>query len=506
LPGTQLSSSSGSSTPKKQKPTNKKPVSKQAIEVLQRNIIAYKEALLNMEIGNLDSGRQISDQDMYNTDFSHGELFQRNSPNIQKHLLNKKEYNNDQAKKEILGGTVPIGNFLLKNFIPKNFLEFSDTDVEEKQRINTQEGGMARVPTFFSQVIDTIGRVGTPKIERPLSKNEEKLNSELLSIKNKYKNDNKFFKILQEKVKKDYIEFTKINPKDYNEDLFKKEDINDNILIKYDLNYKYKFDQLSKLKSRLDDEFAKKQPKTEGEESIDGIFHIRTLNALKAIAACSKGFLDFSKSISNTELSIDDNLLNVYNKILENFEKIIYGKTRHNIELDVKLKVIDGLSNLVGKQVDFLSQFKSIIESPNVKELINQTNSFMSIKTSTQAPPDHIQQEEAINNIKSNMSPDHVTVFNEYKNYKLSTLNISGKQFNVTFNDLLSVDSLKKLFKTTFNTQPDKNQLQWFLSQIKQQLTSHLPIQPLSRDPTVNTKDFASEERVKSNTNNIDKK
>lgn len=442
------------------------------VKILQRNILAYKDALQKMEIGNLEAGRYTSNQQEMGSQYSpweHEENVKDTFYQNQKETDLGRRKNRDAEGKEVIGGTNPIGNFLLSNFIPKTSLEFADLDAGEKDRLNTGSGGMARQPNDFRQLIDTIGRVGTPKLERPKDKNEEKLEQDLNTIKSKYKDPNsKEYKNLSEKYQK------AIKQPGY---VLKPENITDDLLKWHDYSYKAKSNQLATLKLRLDKEYEKKHPKVQGEETIDGIFHIRTENALKTIGAITKGFLDFGKAL-NKQFSFKETQLKQYNDYIEFFDKTRISKTEKDTKDFANMqKLIDGLSSLVGQQVKFLGEFKEVVESSNVKDFINQNNSFMQIGKSTQAPSEQKQKQQAIesvrNSVPENYSKENIMQFlQQYQKYNFFTANVANVTIPLSFDDLSSVDKLKDVFVKALKVQPSKDQLVWFFNQIKTQINA----------------------------------
>ena len=489
------------STPNKTNKSIKKPIKQisqgsENVKILQKNILEYKDSLLNMDIGKVDSGRYTSNQQEMGFQYSPGWEHEESVIDTFKQTLQETDLgrrkNRDSQGKEIIGGTNPIGNFLLSNFIPKTSLEFADLDAAEKDRLNTGPGGMARQPNDFRQLIDTIGRVGTPKLERPKDKNEEKLEQELNAIKSKYKDPkSKEFAALSKKY---YEELSKINKgkqqahgkgiNGENLDEYKhkltSEIITDDILLwyllLYDYSYKAKSNQLSALKLRLDKEYEKKHPKAQGEETIDGIFYTRTENALKTIGAITKGFLDFGKAL-NKQFSFKEENLSSYNKLVEFFNSQVKKTQQQVSDEAIKTKAIDQLSQSIASQVKFLKEFKQVIEHSNVKDFINQNNSFMQLNKSNQAPSEQKQKQQALesvrNSIPENYSKENIMQFlQQYQKYNFFTAHITNATIPLSFDDLSSIDKLKDVFVRTYKVQPNKSQLTWFFYQIKTQISA----------------------------------
>ena len=454
-----------------------KPVSNQFsgsenVKILQRNILEYKDSLLNMDIGKVDSGRYTSNQQEMGSQYSPGWEHEENVKDTfyqnQKETDLGRRQSRSSEGKEVVGGTNPIGNFLLSNFIPKTSLEFADLDAAEKDRLNTESGGMARQPNDFRQLIDTIGRVGTPKLDRPKDKNEEKLEQDLNTIKSKYKDTNsKEYKSLSAKYSQT------IKQPGY---VLKPENITDDLLKWHDYSYKAKSNQLAALKLRLDKEYEKKHPKAQGEETIDGIFHIRTENALKTIGAITKGFLDFGKAL-NKQFSFKEENLSSYNKLVDFFNFQVKKIQQQVSDKATKTKAIDQLSQSISSQVKFLQEFKQVIEHSNVRDFINQNNSFMQLNKSNQAPSEQKQKQQALesvrNSIPENYSKENIMQFlQQYQKYNFFTAHITNATIPLSFDDLSSIDKLKDVFVRTYKVQPNKSQLTWFFNQIKTQISS----------------------------------
>lgn len=442
------------------------------VKILQRNILEYKDSLLNMDIGKVDSGRYTSNQQEMGSQYSPGWEHEENVKDTfyqnQKETDLGRRQSRSSEGKEVVGGTNPIGNFLLSNFIPKTSLEFADLDAAEKDRLNTESGGMARQPNDFRQLIDTIGRVGTPKLDRPKDKNEEKLEQDLNAIKSKYKDPNsKEYKSLSAKYSQT------IKQPGY---VLKPENITDDLLKWHDYSYKTKSNQLAALKLRLDKEYEKKHPKTQGEETIDGIFHIRTENALKTIGAITKGFLDFGKAL-NKQFSFKEENLSSYNKLVDFFNSQVKKTQQQVSDKATKTKAVDQLSQSIASQVKFLQEFKQVIEHSNVKDFINQNNSFMQLNKSNQAPSEQKQKQQALesvrNSIPENYSKENIMQFlQQYQKYNFFTAHITNATIPLSFDDLSSIDKLKDVFVRTYKVQPNKSQLTWFFNQIKTQISS----------------------------------
>lgn len=462
------------------------------VKILQRNILEYKDSLLNMDIGKVDSGRYTSNQQEMGSQYSPGWEHEENVKDTfyqnQKETDLGRRQSRSSEGKEVVGGTNPIGNFLLSNFIPKTSLEFADLDAAEKDRLNTESGGMARQPNDFRQLIDTIGRVGTPKLDRPKDKNEEKLEQDLNIIKSKYKDPNsKEFAALNKKYNETLAKSNKgrqqahgkdINGKDLDKYEYKltPENLTNDILLWYDNSYKAKSNQLAALKLRLDKEYEKKHPKAQGEETIDGIFHIRTENALKTIGAITKGFLDFGKAL-NKQFSFKEENLNSYNKLVEFFNSQVKKTQQQVSDKATKTKAVDQLSQSIANQVKFLQEFKQVIEHSNVKDFINQNNSFMQLNKSNQAPSEQKQKQQALESVKNsipeNYSKENIMQFlQQYQKYNFFTAHITNATIPLSFDDLSSIDKLKDVFVRTYKVQPNKSQLTWFFNQIKTQISS----------------------------------
>lgn len=513
-----------------------KPVSNQFsgsenVKILQRNILEYKDSLLNMDIGKVDSGRYTSNQQEMGSQYSPGWEHEENVKDTfyqnQKETDLGRRQSRSSEGKEVVGGTNPIGNFLLSNFIPKISLEFADLDASDKDRLNTQSGGMARQPNDFRQLIDTIGRVGTPKLDRPKDKNEEKLEQDLNTIKSKYKDSNsKEFIALSKKYNETLAKSNKgrqqahgkdINGKDLDKYEYKltPENLTNDILLWYDNSYKAKSNQLAALKLRLDKEYEKKHPKVQGEETIDGIFRIRTENALKTIGAITKGFLDFGKAL-NKEFSFKEAQLKQYNDYIKFFNETKIKKLKKApIDNNKVQELIDRLSSLVGQQVEFLGEFKQVVENSNVKDFINQNNSFMQISKSTQAPSEQKQKQQAIesvrNSVPENYSKENIMQFlQQYQKYNFFTAHVANVTIPLSFDDLSSVDKLKDVFVRALKVQPSKDQLVWFFNQIKTQINADKNYQAflssiksnedLKSDNRFNTESFGSPKQNKLNT------
>jgi len=509
--GSSPSSRSNSAEPKS-KATNPKSQEdqegKEAVKILQRNILYYKQLIEKMDIGgNNNAGKFTSEQYTLEDEYASESITEKepagrpanysnlNHPELRydRDIQTGQETSDERAahgnnQKEVLGRTNPFGNFLLNNFIPKKSLQLVDEDAPNDTRLDTKPGGKASDPTMFKNLLDTIGRVGTPKLRKP-DPQEQKLEEQLKLIEQKHKNE--IEEANRKAIEKEKIHAVKrTNPqldrqqtnleKAYSKKTGKNVYLNPNqitplFLKTYDPQYKTISDRLDQLKIRLDKEYQRKNPYAKGEETIDGIFYIRTLNALKTINAFTKGFLDFGKAIGVSFQSFKEQNLNNFGILVKFFGEVIPGREYAITDNQKKIKAIDLLSQSIRMQCDLLEEVKSLIESKDMKDFINQNNSFMQLKTQKQQlVSDTEQKQQAIQSVMKN-SPkggeqNVSNFFSKYQNYIFSSVNINRINLGISFQNLSSINELKKLYVTAFETEPTKDQLLAFFYNIKKQI------------------------------------
>lgn len=471
-------------TPKKTTiaPTSKQPstkikdsADKQAVKNMQDSILKVKQALENLEIGNpADVGRQSKDQ-KYQGAVGQGKELGMISGNQAAQINRDPNSLKTSEPKEGLEGTNPIGNFLLSNYIKQFGLQYSDLDVSTEER--NQPGKGAMEIKNFKALTDTIGHVGSPKPPRPKTKQEELLGGQLKAIESRYKTTpaiEKAFSQMNDEL--DAISIKEATSPSYN-GLKDKEQV----LKKYERSipeynqYKITRQKLDQISSKLNSDYYK----TLGEESTDGIWHIRTNNALKNIAAICQGFLSFSNDMKITLKSLSEADVN-------NLVKMIPAQPE-KLAPEYKIRLANNVSNILEKiYSQFIPEFRmNVIENNQTKSFANQTNAFYSI-TDKNKDSKYLedQREDASRSVHGNniaISSDKGQnmsglYYNSYKdkfdprNHIGINVNFNNKLIGIKYDNLRSAEDLSDLYKYVFGKLPTKNQLEEFLNAIKNSL------------------------------------
>jgi len=488
-------------------PTNKpkaaKPDSpeKATVRQLQNAILEYKTSLEQLDIASKENpGEQFSKQNRMDESklkqnesyapVGHKEYFNDSlQQNIPFTDVGRKSPN-FQTDKERLGGTNPLGNFLINNYIGKNVKSLADTDVPEKDRLK-----QSITPYDFRALVETIGHVGTPKPERPQNFQERALQNQINKIIEKYdpKTNTKVKQALQEvdqltkkyeDQKKEILksEHTDDNQKKGQLDLLSKDyfKAQNEIYKKYNLNnptLQRLQNQLSTLKTKLDSEYEKKNPGL-GEEKVDGIYHIRTANALNAISAITRGLLDFAKDMGKEapELSKD---LAQYNSLINIFNQVVKNIKANTTDINTKIKGLQEITKNINKQASYISN-EFIIQSDDVKTYITQEHSFMafnkfnekSVKEAEQT--DKMYEDKLIDNTlkPNNLKPyidSYKTTFQE--GTAGIKVNFKNKELPLSYESLWTTSNLANAYKNAFGKNPTKEELTELVNLVEQSLT-----------------------------------
>lgn len=175
------------------------------------------------------------------------------------------------------------------------------------------------------------------------------------------------------------------------------------------------------------------------EKSIDGIWQTRTNNALHVIADLTQAMLSFTNDMKKPVKGYTQQELDQYKKLVP------------NSYTDIKQSDINTLSNALTEHIQKMSQFfenlkPAVFENSSLRKYIDQKASFS----------------------KYTVLPDDDKLYN-----RNLSLNISGKQINMSLNDLKNKESFKSLINNYFgDLDPSKelNTLKYVLSEIKKQL------------------------------------
>ncbi len=513
-PSTISSSGQPSAKPKAVKPDS---AGKLAVKNLQSAILYFKTSLEQLDIASKENpGVQTSKQrrldNVYSPNFQHPEFMEGaiRSMNPYSGLYKDiepltEQERKDREDKEMLGGTNPMGNFLINNYIPSTALSYADVDSPEKTRNKTGPGGAALKQFDFRSLVESIGHVGSPKPERKPTNQEILLQKQIDNILKRY-NPKKIeeFKNKVSELSKNYYNNTGVfatkSRHDANnsalklkryQDEYNKLDriynINNPNLIK--LN-----NQLSALKTKLDSEYQKKNPEL-GEESIDGIYHIRTSNALKIIGSIVQGFLTFAKDMGQPSQKYTQGSLNKYLDLVEIFNQLIdTGKNLANTE--IKIKGVNELAKNIYAQASFIKdEFLKVIQSDNVKSFVKQENSFMVFnKTNMKAKSDEAKKtqelfKERFDQNTKTLYPSNEDYVNHYKNnFQDGTsgikVNMNNKEVVLSYDSLWTTDNLANTYKSYFGKKPTKEELSQFLDKITETMNSAKRMNSYTIDPT----------------------
>ncbi|MCZ2224531.1 MAG: hypothetical protein LC122_12980 [Chitinophagales bacterium] len=352
-------------TTKKQIKSKPKSESNKKIEEMQKAILHFRDVLANTNIGASEVGRKGRGQFIEGVDKS-GISF-----------LGAAEGDSSNAGKtfpqeEEVQGMRPFGQFLLSNYIDQSKVKgvtFTDVDMQKPQRMQGQIGSQDNVE--FSGIINSLGRVGTPKQDIPAraeTLQEKSLREQIQRI------DDRKLQSAQSLMK------TPAFQSEY-KDESDKQKLLQIALIRVDPQYKPIINrlksQLDALKARLNSAHEKKYTKveTKGEREVDGIWDVRTNNALKNIAAVMTGLITFSKDMNLGLASYNEAQLNAFKKWIPDDPKLIANKE------DIKVRLASQFTLHIEAQARFVEEFdKLIVKNPNVQNLLTQNESFFKLE------------------------------------------------------------------------------------------------------------------------------
>lgn len=359
-------------TRKKQIKSKPKSESNKKIEEMQKAILHFRDVLANTSIGASEIGRKGRGQFIEGVDKA-GVSFQdkyEQLPGLNKGDLPKIERTLPQE--EEVQGMRPFGQFLLSNYIDQSKVKgvtFTDVDMQKPQRMQRQIGSQDNVE--FSGIISSLGRVGSPKQDLP--GREETVQEKSLREQIQKVEDRKL-QSAQNLMKAPEFQNEHKDESDKNKLL-------QIALIRVDPQYKPILSrlksQLDNLKSRLNAAHEKKYTKveTKGEREVDGIWDVRTNNALKNIAAVMTGLITFSKDMNLRLSSYNEAQLNAFKEWIPDDPKLIVNRE------DIKVRLASEFTPHIEAQARFVEEFdKLIVKNPNVQNLLTQNESFFKLE------------------------------------------------------------------------------------------------------------------------------
>lgn len=216
-------------------------------------------------------------------------------------------------------------------------------------------------------------------------------------------------------------------------------------------------------------------PKTswrpDGEKVPDGIFDIRTYNAIANIYVVTNAFVNIAKDFGMT---INDKLIGNFKSMLtvtpDTFKKLpdVGGKG-----IPDKSANLSAFTRYIRESTEVLKAVKKqILDNPAYKEIMSQTKSLGKILSDKSKSVEPIKFEK----IEKGQVVDDTDLENYYKINKATfnsrffgTLaNFDKKEIFVTYNSLSSIDNLKALYNEYFpNIKPTTEILNKFLDSIK---------------------------------------
>lgn len=465
---------------------------KQQVKNMQDSILRVKEALESLELGNPNDVGGYDRGQKFETSFGHGEEYEMymgdtsGQVNRSPDSFKRNQFQNEKTQNESLDGTNPLGTFLLKNYINTALSsQFTDLDVVQPERM--QEGAGAMKPTNFKGLVDTVGHIGTPKPERQKTKQEELLQSQLKAIENRYKNNPKIekaFEQMNEELDKQIMLESKSPTYDGSQAKEKIFEKYRQTIPEYN-QYKQTRKKLNDLSSKLDSEYNKDNKL--GEESKDGIWSVRTNNALKSIYAILSGLVNFANDM-NIKLA-------TYNQSAFSKYKQSIPSNPENLKSEDKQKLAQFISGILTYfSTKLIPEIKGVVlESKETKAFANQSKSFFNFsKRKDQAglqQSDKESLEKAREFLREN-TPQKQTQYgqqissgedyfqrfmNQYNPQKHVGIefNFKNKRIPISFSSLSTPSKLSDLYQQYLGHRPTVSELKTFLKQIKIQLTQN---------------------------------
>lgn len=175
------------------------------------------------------------------------------------------------------------------------------------------------------------------------------------------------------------------------------------------------------------------------EKSIDGIWKTRTNNALHVIGDLVEAMLNFTNDMKKPVKGYSQQELDQYKKLVPN--------SYTDIKPDNLGERAQDLTSHIEKMTQFFQNLRpTIFENAQLRQYIDQKSSFS----------------------KYNFLPDDDKLFK-----RNISVNIGGKQINISLNDLKNKEQFKSLIKTYFgelDPSTETNVLKYVLSELKKQL------------------------------------
>lgn len=175
------------------------------------------------------------------------------------------------------------------------------------------------------------------------------------------------------------------------------------------------------------------------EKSIDGIWKTRTNNALHVIGDLVEAMLNFTNDMKKPVKGYSQQELDQYKKLVPN--------SYTDIKPDNVGERAQDLTSHIEKMTQFFQNLRpTIFENAQLRQYIDQKSSFS----------------------KYNFLPDDDKLFK-----RNISVNIGGKQINISLNDLKNKEQFKSLIKTYFgelDPSTETNVLKYVLSELKKQL------------------------------------
>jgi hypothetical protein len=177
------------------------------------------------------------------------------------------------------------------------------------------------------------------------------------------------------------------------------------------------------------------------EKSIDGIWQTRTNNALHVISDLVQAMLNFINDMKKPVKGYSQQELDQYKKLVPNS----YTDLKQNEISNIAKELTTHIEKMT---VFFKNLIPSVFLNTQLRQYIDQKASFS----------------------KYTVLPDDDKLFN-----RNISVNISGKQINISLNDLKNKDSFKKLITNYFgqlDPAAEKNTLKYVLTELKKQLNT----------------------------------